>query len=194
VILGNDEIKRAIERGEIKVDPLPEEGQFSSSALDLYLGATFQRWDRDSINRITDMGLSNVLDPSKISQFRALSAQHLVPALTDAEGCCPLDPWEFVLGVTREKVELPRESRIAARVEGRSTLARIGLMVHITAPTIHLGWSGQIALEILNVGPWPITLRPNELNICQLIFERVGESTFDGPDSQFQGQDSPVGV
>ena len=140
------------------------------------------------------MGLSNVLDPSKITQFHALSSQYLVEAPTDSEGCFLLNPWEFVLGITREMVELPRESRIAARVEGRSTLARVGLMIHLTAPTIHLGWSGHIALEILNVGPWPLTLRPDELSICQLIFERVGEPGNDGRDSQFQGQTSPGGA
>ena len=194
MILSRDEIRLAIENGEIKIDPLPQERQYSTSALDLYLGDRFQFWDKERIDQIPTMGLSSVLDPSLMARFSALSSQYLIPAPTDAEGCCPLSPWEFVLGVTRETVELPRESRIAARVEGRSTLARIGLMVHLTAPTIHLGWSGQIALEILNIGPWPLTLRPNELSVCQLIFERVGESAPNGPPSQFQGQTSPGGA
>ncbi len=193
MILSDHEIRLAIENGELLIDPLPQRPQYSSSALDLFLGEPFQVWDTEGIDRITDMGLSNNLDPSKLVHFQALSSQYLIPAPTDAEGCFVLQPWGFVLGVTREQVGLPRESRIAARVEGRSTLARIGLMVHVTAPTIHVGWSGKIALEMLNIGPWPLTLRPNELPICQLIFERVGESAPNGPASQFQGQVSPGG-
>ena len=193
MILSRDEIRLAIDRGEIHIDPVPGERQYSSSALDLYLGTRFQCWDRSRIGQIPSMGLSNVLDPSKITQFHALSSQYLVEAPTDSQGCLQINPWEFVLGITRERVELPRESQIAARVEGRSTLARVGLMIHLTAPTIHLGWSGHIALEILNVGPWPLTLRPEELSICQLVFERVGLPGNEGRASQFQDQTTPSG-
>ena len=60
-----------------------------------------------------------------------------------------------MLGWTAEYVELPIDSRIAARVEGKSSLARLGLGVHITAPTIHAGFPGQIRLEIVNHGHLP---------------------------------------
>jgi dCTP deaminase len=75
-----------------------------------------------------------------------------------------------VLGTTIETVELPRTSKIAARVEGRSTLARCGMTIHQTAPTIHAGFKGVITLEIRNEGPVPIKLR-HEMRVCQLIFE-----------------------
>jgi dCTP deaminase len=101
------------------------------------------------------------------------------------------------LGVTHEWVELPLAAGIAARVEGRSTLARMGLVVHLTAPIIHAGWEGKITLEMVNLGGWPIKLRPRELRICQLVFERVGELSDSETDSdsspQFQGQRSPAG-
>jgi len=73
----------------------------------------------------------------------------------------------------------------------------MGLAVHLTAPTIHAGWEGKITLEMVNLGGWPIKLRPGELRICQLVFERVGEFPDSENDSdsppQFQGQRSPAG-
>ncbi|HEY0439702.1 MAG TPA: dCTP deaminase, partial [Xanthobacteraceae bacterium] len=77
---------------------------------------------------------------------------------------------KLVLAWTRERVELPVHSRLAARVEGKSSLARVGLGVHITAPTIHSGFAYRIRLEIVNHGRVPIRLRTG-MKICQLIFE-----------------------
>ena len=176
MILSKDEIKTALEKGEISIDPLPENLQYSNSSVDLRLGEEFLHWNQESIKQIPSAGLVPALDPSRLTDFSALRRLYLVQAAVDQEGCYIIKPWDLVLGLTLETLELPLESGIAARVEGRSTLARIGLMVHLTAPTIHLGWNGKIALEIANVGPWEIKLRPNDLRICQLVFERVGES------------------
>lgn len=77
---------------------------------------------------------------------------------------------KFVLGWTIERVELPVHAKLAARVEGKSSLARFGLGVHITAPTIHSGFALPIRLEIINHGYLPIRLRTG-MRICQLIFE-----------------------
>ena len=157
------------------------------------MGDVFQRWDSDRINQISRLGMDNTVDAAKLESYSELTRQYMVLAETDSEGCHTIHPGDFVLGITHESVVLPSESGIAARVEGRSTLARMGLAVHLTAPTIHAGWRGRIALEMVNLGPWPIKLRPYELRICQLIFERVGERGGDGPASQFQGQTSPGG-
>jgi len=81
-----------------------------------------------------------------------------------------LSPNAFVLAWTREKIILPNHSRIAARVEGKSSLARLGLAVHVTAPTIHAGFEGPIQLELCNHGLFSIRLIPG-MPICQLIFE-----------------------
>jgi hypothetical protein len=86
----------------------------------------------------------------------------------DGTGAVVINPQEFLLGITHERVHLPSSSRLCARVEGRSTLARLGLGVHVTAPTIHAGWNGKIALEIAHHGNVPIRLAPG-LRICQLI-------------------------
>ena len=101
-------------------------------------------------------------------------------------------PGELLLGITLEHVHLPADAAIAARVEGRSTLARMGRAVHLTAPTIHASFRGNIALEMTNHGPLPIRLRPGLLRVCQLILERTGGVPDAGLDSEFQDQTSLV--
>lgn len=192
MILSNGEIRRAIEQGVIGIDPAPEERQYSSSSLDLRLGDKFFRWSQELMDGMAKAGLDNTVAPSKMS-YSALAERFLVPVEVDREGCYVIQSWDFVLGITLEKVDLPLEHGIAARVEGRSSLARMGLAVHLTAPTIQAGWSGYITLEIVNLGPWPVKLRPQDLLACQLIFERVGEPADNTPASQFQGQESPAG-
>ena len=96
---------------------------------------------------------------------------------------------EFILGWTAEYVDLKYDARIAARVEGKSSLARLGVVVHMTAPTIHAGFEGQIRLEIANYGLFPIRLRPN-MRICQLIFELTLGAPEKAYQAQFTGQTS----
>jgi dCTP deaminase len=106
-----------------------------------------------------------------------------------------LEPQAFILGKTKEFVDFPLAEgdsvSYAARVEGRSSLARCGLVVHLTAPTIHAGFRGTITLEIANLGPMPIILRPG-MNICQLIIEEVS-GTPQLTQSQFRGQTTTTG-
>ena len=103
-----------------------------------------------------------------------------------------LAPNRFILGRTIERVELPLvENCLAARIEGRSLFARTGLLVHFTAPTIHAGFDGTIALEMINLGEYPLVLRPS-LPVCQLIVETV-EGVPIRSDSQFQHQAAPTG-
>ncbi len=106
-----------------------------------------------------------------------------------------LEPERFVLAKTLEHVELPLSpdrAPLAARIEGRSSSARCGLLVHFTAPTIHAGFSGKITLEIINLGPYQINLFAGS-PICQLILETVDGIPFQN-ESQFQGQPKPGGV
>ena len=103
-----------------------------------------------------------------------------------------LEPGAFVLGYTLERVEL--SDYLAARVEGRSSLARLGVSVHQTAPTIQAGFSGQIRLEIANLGPFTILLEPG-MPFCQLIVERLSSPAASARESRWQGQgsDNPAG-
>ncbi len=106
-----------------------------------------------------------------------------------------LMPGKLVLANTYERVELPiREGQtcLAARVEGRSSFARCGLLVHFTAPTIHAGFNGRITLELINLGPIPILLYPRAY-VCQLIVEEVSGTPVRN-DSQFQNQVRPGGT
>lgn len=134
------------------------------------------------------------IDPGAADfSYPNLARDHLEELARETDDSVILQPNSLVLGITRERVELPVESRYAARVEGRSSLARLGLAVHITAPTIHSGFRGNITLEMINLGTLPIKLRPG-LSICQLIVEQV----FGTPGKQmtgiFQDQQSVQGV
>ncbi|MEK6375481.1 MAG: dCTP deaminase [Acidobacteriota bacterium] len=105
-----------------------------------------------------------------------------------------LAPNKFILARTLERVSLPiREGRpcYAARIEGRSSFARIGLLVHFTAPTIHAGFEGTITLEMINLGLYPISLFPG-MEVCQLIIEEVSSLPFANP-SDFHAQSAPTG-
>jgi hypothetical protein len=81
--------------------------------------------------------------------------------------------------------------KLAARIEGKSSRARCGLMVHFTAPTVHPGWAGPLTLEMINLGPKAIILRPG-MHIAQLIIEEVRGEIFLNP-SAFQNQSTPEG-
>ena len=117
-----------------------------------------------------------------------------VPILADG---FELAPGQFVLGYTQQSIHLPRASRLAARVEGKSSLARLGVGVHVTAPTIHAGFGDNpedpsdrglpIQLEIFNLGNLTVALEVG-MPICQLILEEVRETPVKGYVGQFSGQ------
>jgi dCTP deaminase len=92
-----------------------------------------------------------------------------------------------VLGWTEETVELPTHARLAARVEGKSSLARLGIGIHVTAPTIHAGFKGPIQLEFCNHGNLRIKVIPG-MPVCQLIFEQTLGTPEKGYKGQFFGQ------
>jgi dCTP deaminase len=105
-----------------------------------------------------------------------------------------LAPNNFVLAQTVERINLPiRPTRpiYAARIEGKSSRARLGMLVHFTAPTIHSGFEGHITLEIINLSLNSIELVPNAY-ICQIIFEEVSNEPAFIP-SQFAKQRTPAG-
>lgn len=191
MILSDADIKKALEDQLITIDPLPEPEHFQPSALDLPLGEQFQLWD------IPDTpGLTQVLDLSE-QKFGITARNHIKNASLDSDGCFILPPYKLkpqvLLCQTLSKVSLPIDSQIAARVEGRSSLARLGLMVHLTAPTIHAGFAGRITLEVINHGPFHLRLVPRKTMICQYIFECVKSKPGMQITTQFQGQTTPAG-
>lgn len=117
------------------------------------------------------------------------------PAGAEAPFAFCLEPNCFVLGRTLEHIELPilrnRPTCLAARIEGKSSRARFGILIHFTAPTVHPGFKGTLTLEMINLGPASFMLKPG-MAIAQLIVEEVKGCPVENP-SQFQGQQNPAG-
>lgn len=177
VILTDREIKLAIEKDLIIIDPRPAANAFSSTAVDLTLDPNITEFiaAQGGVELVIDPGHQDFNTETTLAQ---VTTKREVPN----EGYL-LQPRQLVLAWTREYVNLVSHNRIAARVEGKSSLARLGLGVHVTAPTIHAGFAGQIRLEMVNHGKVPIRLRVG-MRICQLIFEQ----TLGTPDKGYQGQ------
>ena len=96
-----------------------------------------------------------------------------------------MEPNCLTIGKTLEIVRLPLH--LAARIEGKSSLARLGMSVHVTAPTVLAGFNGRIYLEMNNIGPFPIHLKSG-MKIAQLILEHVGLPALEGYGGQYQRQ------
>lgn len=182
MILTDREIKIYVRRRLITVDPEPnEDTAYQSTAVDLRLDPTISIFKRlpstAGVRQLTE------IDPGDPN----FKTDDVIKALTDnaeidPDKGYPLQPETLILGWTKEYIDL-KQSRLAARVEGRSSLARLGLSIHLTAPTIHAGFQGTIRLEIINHGHYPIILR-RDMPICQLIFEQ----TFGTPEKDYEGQ------
>lgn len=189
MILCDAEIRAAMKNGDIIIDPPPTLERISTSAVDLTLGANFKQWSSPGSAK----GIEFSIDPFHAEfNYNELASQYLTTANTEKDGSVIIAPGEFLLNMTHEKIQLPIEARLAARVEGRSQLARLGLGVHMTAPTIHAGFRGHITLEITNQGKLPLKLRPG-LRICQLIFEQVFGTPTQEMTGIFQDQHAPSG-
>jgi dCTP deaminase len=190
MILCDGEIKAALATGAISIDPSPEDSQFTSSALDLILGnELFQVLTLRELQEREPRGVEhNIVIDALSVDVNAMLRQYSEPLPKEKDGSVLFPTGRLVISQTRETISLPPQSRIAARVEGRSTLARLGLVVHLTAPVIHAGFSGIIALEMHHFGPHPLRLWPGKHPICQLVFERVGEEPQDLPSTPYQGQ------
>lgn len=105
-----------------------------------------------------------------------------------------LHPFEFLLGTTKEWVEIP--NNIVARMDGKSSLGRLGVLVHSTAGYVDPGFKGHLTLEIINVGKLPVTLYPG-MRICQLSFIRMSTPAMHPygsgkTKSKYQGQHGPT--
>lgn len=181
MILTDREIQTAIRKGAIKIAPVPQQDAYSSTSVDLSLDPFL------SIFHKPVPGKNTVIDPN----IKTLKTEELLKTMTDlyeiGEQGFDLEPKTLVLGYTLEYVDLRSDTKYAARVEGKSSLARLGVAVHVTAPTVHAGFDGQIRLEIVNHGHYPVKLRRG-MPICQLIFEQTLGTPDKGYSGQFSGQ------
>lgn len=193
MILSNLDIQAAIDQGNLRIHPEPLPRQptldkpdcpYGTTSVDLSLSDELQI-------PLIDKPFTFDLRRGGIAPFLAENTRRVT---IDPDGGFALNPKQFILGRTVENVALPIVDGpcLAARVEGKSSFARCGLIVHFTAPTIHAGFEGTITLEMINLGAYPIMLYPR-LRICQLIIEAVSGKPFTRP-SQFHGQSHPAGT
>jgi dCTP deaminase len=178
VVLSDRDIRAEIEAGRIVIDPfIPEAVQPSS--IDLHLDRRFRVF-RNSRYPFIDVRVD----------------QPDMTELVEIAGDEPfiLHPGEFVLGSTLERVQLPND--LVARLEGKSSLGRLGLLIHSTAGYVDPGWEGNLTLELSNVANLPITLYDG-MKIGQISFQRLsspaevgyGEASIG---SKYRGQRDPT--
>jgi dCTP deaminase len=193
MILSDAGIQEAIKQGQLEISPTPQLDQYTTSAVDLFLADGFHGWDQ---SKFTIPGVTVSLNLAE-QRYGATAAGYLKPLSIERDGSFILPPYHEsprpVLAMTRERVHLKPGSRLAARVEGRSSLARIGLMVHLTAPIIHANFNAPITLEMINHGPFLLKLVPGKTRICQLIVERLETEPVGDIRTEFQHQTSPAG-
>ena len=178
MILSDRSIREALDDGSIVIDPLLE-GGIQPSSVDLRVDRLFRVFRNDT---------TPFIDP-KLSQE---DLTELVEVKED--GAFILHPGEFVLGSTSERVALPDD--LTARVEGKSSLGRLGLLIHSTAGFVDPGFDGRITLELSNVANLPITIYPG-MKIGQISFMRMDQPVerpygSDGAHSKYQDQSEPT--
>ncbi len=160
--------------------------------MDLRLAKELVFWQRPGGD-----GVEAVVCPARPDyNFDAVRQRYSQPIEIPADGYV-FKSQTFLLGWTHEKIQLPHRSRLAARVEGKSSLARLGIGVHVTAPTIHAGFGfkkddddypgSPLQLEMWNVGPLDVKLVAG-MPICQLIFELVDGTPEKGYEGRFSIQ------
>ena len=177
-MLSDGDIRKELESGRVGLDPL-DLSMVQPSSIDVRLDRFFRLFDNHKYQHI---------DPAADQP----DLTRLVEV--DAEEAFVLHPGEFVLGATFEVVTLPND--VAARLEGKSSLGRLGLLTHSTAGFIDPGFSGHVTLELSNVATLPITLWPG-MKIGQLCFFRLS-SAAEHPygsekyGSRYQGQRGPT--
>ena len=176
MILTDREIQIAIGTSQITISPAPTLDSYSSTSVDLRLGDRLSIFNDD----LNCDALEQVIDPGKNYNAEKVIKKISSEIVIDVADGFVLRPGKFILGWTLETVNLPMTAKVAARIEGKSSLARLGLLIHFTAPTIHSGFNNLIRLEMINHGIVPIRLRRG-MKICQLIFEL----TFGTPEKAF---------
>jgi len=178
VILSDTDIQKELDSGRVVVDPL-DEGAIQPASVDVRVGDTFRVFAnhrRSVIDVRTPM--DDLTEPVEASEDNPFI----------------LHPGEFVLGSTLEVVELPDD--LVGRVEGKSSLGRLGLLIHSTAGFVDAGFQGHLTLELSNVANLPIAIYPG-MRIGQLCLFRMtspAERPYGSPGlgSKYQGQRGPT--
>lgn len=178
MVLSDHDIKQGIKNGKIIIDPL-DSADIQPSSVDLHLDHRFQVFHNSRYAFIdVRKPMDDLMDLVEISDDQPFI----------------LHPGEFVLGSTIENITLSND--IVARLEGKSSLGRLGLLIHSTAGYVDPGWQGRLTLELSNVANLPITLYQG-MKIGQLSFLELS-SPAENPygskavGSRYRGQDGPT--
>ena len=160
-VLTREEILKEIRQGTVEIEPF-EEGQVGPGSIDLHLGSEFRVFKK--------LRNACVVEDN-------VSVEDLTERL-ETEESFTLMPGETVLGITLERIKLP--ANICGWLEGRSRFARMGLVIHMTAGFVQPGINNRQVLEIGNLAPFPLVLKPG-VRVCQMILERTeGKASYDG--------------
>jgi dCTP deaminase len=178
MLLSDREIKASIAEGRLGLEPY-DAGLVQPSSIDVRLDRFFRVFNNSRYTHIDPAlqqdDLTTQVEPHDDEPF-------------------VLHPGEFVLGSTLERVTLPDD--LVARLEGKSSLGRLGLLIHSTAGFIDPGWDGHVTLELSNVANLPITIYRG-MKIGQLSFVQLSEPAekpygSGGLGSKYQGQQGPT--
>jgi dCTP deaminase len=177
-LLSDVSIAAKLASGELVIDPMPKQTDYSTSSVDVHLGEIIRVFkdSHPAVKQTVDLSHSTIH-----SSFEELMENRTIP-----QSGFELGPRQFVLGWTKETIGLPND--ICALIYGRSTLGRYGLVIHMTAPIIQPLWKAPIVLEICNFGPVTCLLR-EDMPIGQLIFFELDKpSQKGGLSTYWQGQ------
>ncbi len=158
MVLSDRDIRKALESKQIVIEPKPDfSTQLGSCSVDLRLGNKF---------RVFEYSSYAFIDPFKKEIGAEVTREILI---ADSEPFI-IHPGDFVLGVTVEHIEVP--DNLTGRLEGRSSIGRLGIIIHSTAANIECGFRGNITLEIANMGKLPVALYSG-MRICSVSFEQL---------------------
>ncbi|MBF0213032.1 MAG: dCTP deaminase [Magnetococcales bacterium] len=184
--LSDRDIQAAIKDGRIGIDPMPDDACFGSFSVDVSLGNKFVK-----IKKKEEQEQSYVYLTSKMmmESFHDIFTREVT--VKDHENVI-INPGQFLLGMTRERIKIP--NYLVGWLDGRSSLARVGLMVHMTAHAIDPGFDGHITFEFFNAGRLPLVLNPG-MRIGAISFEMLSSPCMrpygSKPGAKYQGQETP---
>lgn len=161
--LSDRDIIQHLETGKIEISPMPSYSKIKGISVDLRLDNKFRVFNDHTAPFIDLSGPS-----AEMQKIMDLIMGNEV--VIEEDGSFFLHPGELALASTFESITVPDD--LVAWLDGRSSLARLGLMVHVTAHRIDPGWNGQIVLEIFNSGKLPLALKPG-MDICAINFETL---------------------
>lgn len=181
MVLSDRDIKLALKQKRIFISPAPDlKTQLGSCSIDLRLGNLFRVFDHSKYPYIDPYKKDYGADITK--EVKLKNTQQFI-----------MQPGDFVLAVTLERVQIP--DNMMGRLEGRSSLGRMGIVVHSTASIFDPGWNGKCVLELGNLGRMAVALTPG-MRICAMTFEELS-SPSDIPynkrqDAKYVMQEGPL--